>query len=353
MRRLLLTGGAGFIGHHTITHLLERTDWQVVVLDGLTYAGDARRVAEAIPDTVDRARVELVWHDLRAPLVGSAAAERIGAADYVINMASDSHVERSMLDPVPFVRNNVDIALSVLEWCREVKPLKVIQVSTDEVYGPAPEGHAHVEWETVAPSNPYAASKACQEAIAYSYWRTFGVPLAITNTMNNYGERQHREKFLPMAVRRLLAGTPVPVHGRPLRPGVRRTVGPRWRASSRVWMHARNHADALRFLLEQVPFPRYEGNVDDGRLRPLRLNVAGEAELGVDQVVRLTAEALGLPWHEDMLDWVDYHSSRPGHDMRYSLDGTALAGLGWVAPVPLKESLARTVQWFARHPEWL
>lgn len=335
-KHVLLTGGTGFIGHHTVEHLLRETDWRVTVIDSLTYAGDMSRVTDI--EDYDPARVRVIWHDLRAPL-HDYLIERIGEVDYVINMASGSHVDRSITDPVPFVRNNVDLSLHMLEYARVALPEKFVQVSTDEVYGPAPEGYKHREWDTILPSNPYSASKAAQEAIAFSYWRTYGVPLAITNTMNNFGERQNVEKFVPLVIRALKRGEVVPVHAQ--------KRGGTWVPGSRVWLHARNHADALLFLLREVDFPAYaSGEVD----RPFRANVVGESEVANDIIVEMVAEALGVPAN---YEYMDFHSSRPGHDLRYALDGSLLSELGWVPPLGLKESFNRTVEWFNQHDEWL
>lgn len=359
MKTVLLTGGAGFIGAHCIEHWLATTDWNIVAIDALTYAGDVKRFTDA--DGYDPDRVNVVWHDLRAPLVGHPVSDRIGDVDYVVNMAAGSHVERSLQHPAPFFRNNVDVAVNMLEWVRLVQPdVKFVQVSTDEVYGPAPAGHSHVEWDQIRPSNPYAGSKAAQEAAAFSWWRSYGIQLAITNTMNNFGERQHPEKFVPMVIRNLLLGEPITAHGRRGRvPDFSQPLNAEygepeakdgWIPSSRVWLHARNHADAIRYLLDEVDFPAYSPAGDDGTSVPVRFNVAGEREIGVDGIIRMCADILGV---DPIIEWEDFHASRPGHDLRYSLDGTKLAKAGWKAPVGLDESFERTVKWYVDHPQWL
>lgn len=178
-KRVLITGAAGFAGHHLVEHLLATTDWQLVCLDGLTYAGDIDRLTAI--GGYDPTRVEIHWHDLRSP-IGPALDERLGRINSVLHLAANSHVERSITDPVPFVMSNVAISTHLLDWARLRGNLShFIQISTDEVYGPAADGHSHTEWEPAIPSNPYAASKAAQEAVAISYWRTFGVPVVITN----------------------------------------------------------------------------------------------------------------------------------------------------------------------------
>jgi dTDP-D-glucose 4,6-dehydratase len=172
--RLLLTGSAGFMGCHFVEHILKNTDWDIVGIDSFEHKGDSERV-------IKDPRYKIYCADLNAP-ISYRLADKIGDVDYIVNMASDSHVERSITDPVPFVRNNVNLALNVLEYARTQKSLKkFIQISTDEVFGAALEGHNHSEWEHHLPSNPYSASKSCQEQLCISYWRCYGVPVIITN----------------------------------------------------------------------------------------------------------------------------------------------------------------------------
>lgn len=338
MKRALITGGLGFIGSHTLEHYLINTDWHIVVLDSLRHAGRVERVTGI--DGYDPDRVTLLWHDLRAPL-HKMLRENIGPVNYIVNMASDSHVDRSITDPVDFVQNNVSLALNMLEFARGHKPLeKFVQVSTDEVYGPAPAGHSHKEGEPFAPSNPYAASKAAQEMIAFSYWRTFDVPLVITNTMNNFGERQDIEKFVPMTIRKIKQQETNIIHGK--------KVNGEWVSGSRVWLHARNHADAVKFILTELAPVRYSR--EDEVTAPLRFNVAGDREISNLEIVNLIGGIMNI---KPRIEFVDFHSSRPGHDLRYSLDGGALRDAGWRMPISTEESFARMVNWMLKHPEWL
>mgnify|MGYP003580902845 CR=1 FL=1 len=280
-------------------------------------------------------RITVITHDLVAP-VSVQLQDRIGPVNIVINMASESHVDRSITDPVPFVKNNVDLTLNMLEYARVVKPNAFIQISTDEVYGPATIGQYHKEWATVLPSNPYSASKAAQEAIAISYWRTYGIPVVITTTMNNIGEKQDPEKFVPMLISRIAANEAVTIHGR----------GPS-DCGSRFFLHARNHADALLFILENLVIPAYkEGMVD----RAAKYNVVGEVEMNNYD---LAAQIADIMKKKLLYQFVDFHAARPGHDRRYALDGSLLKDLGWKPPIPFYDSLAKTVDWTLAHPQWL
>ena len=272
----------------------------------------------------------LLWHDLRAPIHGWLD-DRIGAVDAVLHLAAESHVDRSIAGPAPFIRNNVDVTVNMLEWARYRPGLThFIQVSTDEVYGPA-ELHAHAEWDTIRPSNPYAASKACQEAVAFSYWRTYGLPVVIINIMNMFGERQDREKFVPKAIAAVLAGDEVPLHGRPYAAG--------WEPSSRCWLHARNFADALRWILtETTPagFPQTD--------RPDRWHVAGD-EVNVLEVAQPSPKP---PGSRCGTSGSTTTSAARGMTTGTPSTPRKIAAAGWKPPVPLAESLERTVHWFRR-----
>ncbi len=337
MTRVLLTGAGGFIGAHTLAHLLENTDWEIVATDSFRHEGKTDRVNEVLSTYAEQGdRVRVITHDLATPW-SAQGVDRIGAIDHIVNMASGSNVDHSITGPVPFVRNNIDIALHMLELARELRPQTFIQISTDEVYGPAPDGHHHTEWSTILPSNPYSASKAAQEALAISYWRTYGVPVVITNTMNNIGEFQSPEKFVPMLIARIHAGETVTIHGCP------DVIG------SRFYLHARNHADGLLHILRNLPAQPYR---DRRRsiARPDRYNLVGEQEIDNRKLAEMIAEYVGRPLR---YRFEDFHSTRPGHDRRYALDGAKLAATGWRAPVSLEDSLQRTVKWTLDHPEWL
>lgn len=340
VKRALITGGLGFIGGHTVEHYLANTDWHLVVIDSLRFSGRVERITEI--EGYDPNRITLLWHDLRAPF-HKMLRRQIGAVDYIINIASDSHVDRSISEPVDFVQNNVALVLNVLEFARTLPDLSAfLQVSTDEVYGPAAAGYSHVEGEPFYPSNPYAASKAAQEMIAFSYWRTFDLPLIITNTMNNFGERQDVEKFVPMSIRKILAGEANIIHAK--------KVGDEWESGSRVWLHARNHADAIQFILENIAAVRYVDVAEQSPAKPLRFNVAGDREISNLEIVKMIAEIMK---REAKIEFVDFHSSRPGHDLRYSLDGGALRDAGWKMPISTEQSFAKMVDWMLKNPKWL
>lgn len=329
MKHLLLTGGAGFIASHCAEHCLVNTDWRITILDGLTYAGDAARIYEA--GKFDRSRVRILWHDLNAEIMPSLV-RRIGDVDYIVNMASNSHIDASIADPVPFVKNNVNIALHMLDYARHLPTLECyIAIGTDEEYGSVQAGEKLPEWSPINPSNPYSASKAAQVDLSIAFRRTYGLPIVIVEVMNNYGERQDREKFIPKCVRAIAAGAEIVLHGTPDNIG------------SRYYLHARNTSDALLFLLKR-PVSRYP-KTD----RPDRYNIVGDRRVDNLEMAQRIAKILDKPLHYRF-----DHSprSRPGHDLHYGLDGSKLAALGWKPPVDFDTSLERTVKWMAENPIW-
>ncbi len=343
MTNVLLTGAGGFIGAHVLEHLLENTTWDIVVTDSFRHKGKTDRITNVLDTTTGvcgpaerEARVRVITHDLTVPF-SSQMIDNIGPVDYILALASESHVERSITDPVPFVRNNVDVALSTLEYARAAKPKALIYVSTDEVYGPIHRNdRGHEEWSSILPSNPYSASKAAQEAIAISYWRTYGVPLVIVNCMNLIGERQDAEKYLPTLIASVRDGKTVTVHG------TEKEIG------TRHYLHARNLADAMLYILNKLPPHPYSATSSMGR--PDRYNIVGPDRVSNLELAQMVAKVVG---NELLYTLVDFHSARPGHDAHYGLDGMKMQAYGWQLPLTLEESLRRTVEWSLKNPEWL
>lgn len=356
--KVLLTGAAGFVGSHVLRHLLANTDWEIVCPVSFRHKGLPTRIASAVCDTDWAERVDIVHWDMRAP-ADPLTLHVLDGCDVIMNVASESHVDRSITDPAGFVQNNISLMLNILEVARAIEPRALLQMSTDEVYGPAYGGHRHKEWEPAVPSNPYSASKAAQEAIAISFWRTYGVPVVLTNTMNIIGEMQDPEKFLPMIVRGLRDGLPITVH-----------TAPDGTPGSRFYLHARNLADAWlhltrRYTEDAVEVQTLAGarqsitsgpaRYSTGATRPDRFHIVGEREVDNIELVHMVGSVMGLSEAKvnTLVKPVSFHASRPGHDLRYALDGSKIAGAGWQPPVPLAESLERTVRWTLDNPKWL
>jgi dTDP-glucose 4,6-dehydratase len=326
MTRALITGGAGFIGHHLVEHILRNTDWEVVVLDRLDCSGNLNRLAGIADWEKHKSRVTWVWHDLKAPVSPQVHCQ-IGRVDYVLHLAAGTHVDRSITDPISFVYDNVVGTANLLEYARISEPRRVLYFSTDEVFGPAAHGVKYDEWERYRSANPYAATKAGGEELALAYANTYRLPVVVTHSMNIYGERQHPEKFIPGTIAKVRDGKTVTIHAD-------RT---KTRPGSRFYIHARNVADAVLFVLRAG---------EDGD----KYNIVGEREVDNLELAQTIADIMEVPLHYEM---VDFHSSRPGHDLRYALDGSKLATMGWKPPINFEESLERTVTWTLDHPQWL
>lgn len=353
-KTVLLTGSNGFVGAGVLSYLLDNTDWDFILPTTSLHHGTQTRLNNTLtrynskqmltksPVLADE-RVRIVRCDLTQPfdhrIFGDAPLPNL-----ILNIASESHVDRSIDEPTSFVRNNVELILNVLEYARVVEPELVLHMSTDEVFGNAREWEYHDEWDSIRPSNPYSASKASQEAIAYSYWRTYGVPLIITNTMNLVApvrvSPQSSEKFLPMVVKRLLNEDEVTIH-----------VDSEGRSGSRCWIDVRDFAAAWKFLIDH-----YTERPDELTYyphqphTPPRFNIVGE-EYSNREVAQMLADKLGID-NPKLVD-LDFHSSRPGHDPRYALDGSRLLDLGWKGPRPLGETLDDIVLDYQNHPEFL
>ena len=333
-KRILLSGIGGFIGSHCLSHVLTTTDWEVVGIDSWNHKGISERVAESKHYQNNRERVKIFTHDLNSP-ISHVLENKIGKIDYIINFASDSHVDRSITTPVPFVQNNINIALNMLEYTRRIKPEKIIQIGTDEVYGPTDGVHNHPEWSAIIPSNPYSASKAAQDAIATGYWRTYGTPLILTNIMNTFGEYQDSEKFIPLVVKKILNKEKITIHS-----DKTKTI-----SGARYWLHARNTSDALLFMLKNVPIKSYPL-----WSRPERFNIVGGKQISNLEIVKWISNIIG---QDAIYEMVDSETSRPGHDAFYGLSGEKLKSYGHTFPKNLEESFEKTIRWYVDNPRWL
>ncbi len=329
MKRILITGGAGFIGHHFVDYLLRNTDWEIVLLERLSHSGNLNRISQLDSYKANPDRVTVIHHDLRSP-VNQYVTKGIGDVQYIVHFAASTHVDRSIEDPMSFVLDNVVGTTNLLQFARTLPHLQLmVNFSTDEVFGPAPAGVYHKEDAPHHPSNAYSATKSGQEKIAEAFFVTYKFPVINTHTMNNFGERQHSEKFIPKLVKNILEGKPMPIYAT-VENGVVKDIG------SRVWMYAQNTADAIYFLLQ---------NATAGE----EYNVIGFDELNLIQLGDMIAEIIGKPL---IKEYVGFYGARPGHDRRYALDGTKMKNLGWNPPSNLKESLEKTVKFTVDHPEW-
>jgi len=342
-KTLLITGGAGFIGHHVIDLFLEKTDWNIVSLDRLDYSGNLNRLDDVVRryPAETRKRVKVVYGDLRAE-VTSLQGNFIGDVDYILHMAASSHVDRSIEDPMSFVMDNVVGTVNILNFARKCSNLKrFIYFSTDEVFGPAPGTITYGERDRYNSTNPYSASKAAGEEMCVSFENTYKLPIFITHTMNVFGQRQHPEKFLPMCIRKVRNEETVTIHSDPSK-----TV-----PGSRFYIHAADVADAMYFLLHLSPEQVAKVHEPDyGGAKCPKFNVVGKEEINNLELAKYVAGAEGKELKYEM---VDFHSSRPGHDLRYGLSGEYMKSLGWEPKYTLRERIKEVVDWSLANPEWI
>ena len=336
-KRALITGGAGFIAHHLVSQILKNTDWEVVTLDRLDFSGNLNRLHDVLQDfsPADRARVKVVYHDLKAAVNPLIAAD-IGKVDYVLHLAAGSHVDRSIEFPLEFVMDNVVATCNILDYARGLDHLeRFVYFGTDEVFGPAPDGILYEENDRYNSTNPYSASKAGGEELAVAFQNTYKMPIYITHTMNVFGQRQHPEKYIPMCIKRVRDGETITIHSDPTKtiPG------------SRHYIHAEDVSDALLFLLKQ---PTIEETNWGGAKCP-KFNIVGARELNNLEL----AQMIALAQDKDLkYELVDFHSARPGHDLRYALSGEKMKQMGW-EPKPIEERVREVVQWTLDNPRWI
>lgn len=327
MTTILVSGGCGFLGSHLCEHILRRTNWNVVILDKLTYASNG---LERIRDSgvLDNTRVRVFTIDLASGPLSEGLVKEIGDVHYIVHTAAETHIPHSIEDPVGVIHNNVMSTVYLLEYARQLKNLKrFLAFSTDEVYGGAPPGVDYVESDRHNPTNPYSASKSAAEQICVGYRSVYDIPLIVVNAMNIIGQRQHPEKYLIKCINHIMKGETIQVHADPscTSPG------------SRFYIHARNVSDAVLFL------------IDNGEVGEV-YHITGEKEVDNLELAKMISVLMKSDLKYDL---VDFHSLNHGHDERYSLSGAKLAALGWKPPVEFAKSLSETVHWTLDHPEWL
>tara|TARA_X000001036_G_C20647612_1_gene793671 strand:+ start:238 stop:1263 length:1026 start_codon:yes stop_codon:yes gene_type:complete len=337
-KKILITGGAGFIAHHVVDKILSTTDWEIITLDRLDFSGNLNRLNEVVSayPKSEQKRVRVVHHDLKAELNPEISA-LIGKVDYISHLAAGSHVDRSITYPLEFVMDNIVGTANILDYARKLDHLeRFAYFSTDEIFGPAPRGINYKENDRYNSTNPYSATKAGAEELVVAFENTYGLPSLITHTMNVFGERQNPEKYIPMVIKKARDGDVVTVHA-----NSEKTI-----AGSRHYIHAEDVADALLFLY----------NYDISSMKPdntgakcQKFNIVGKDEIDNLQLAKFIAKTQD----KDLIyEMVDFHSQRPGHDLRYALDGSKMEKMGWV-PKSAYEQLETTINWTLENDRWL
>jgi dTDP-glucose 4,6-dehydratase len=330
--KILLTGASGFAGAHMLKYLVSQTQHDVVCPVTYRHGGHRNRIPSLLTESELR-RVRIIEHDLaNSPLPVDSSTQGV---EMIINYASESHVDRSIANPIDFSLNNTNLMINLLEFARRMDKALFIHISTDEVYGSIPSGETNKEWERPhLPSNPYSASKSAQESLAISYFKTYKIPIAIINCTNMIGETQNQEKFLPKVINRIehdyIVSIDTDIHG---------VIG------SRKYIHVADVASAVWIsalkLVECAP------ELVEKEL-PLKFHVSGSQEISNLDLANLVGAAL-----EKHPQIVISPSPRPGYDLRYELTTDLIKSLGWEESRDITERISEIVNWTISNPEWL
>ena len=325
--KILITGGCGFIGHHFVEHIFKNTEWEIIIIDKLSYASNGfERLRDT--DTLNDPRIKIFTNDLINPLPEGIVKEIGKDVNYIVHMAAETHVDNSIKNPKFFMDNNIQSTVNLLEYARTLTQLHAFfYFSTDEVFGPALGDTLYKEWDRHKPTNPYSASKSAAEQICVAYENTYKIPLMIVNVMNAFGERQHVEKFIPLCIKKLLNKETVYIHSYPNKE----------LSGTRFYIHGRNISAAVLFLINN-------GEIGE------KYNISGEKEVSNLEMAQMIAKFMNKDLKFEM---VDFHSDRPGHDLRYGLDGSKLFNMGFKLPLNFDESLQKVVEWTLNNKKWL
>jgi len=312
--KLLVTGGCGFIGSNFIRYMMKNSNYEIINLDALTYSSN--------PNNLDDVTGSERYRFIKG-IIGDKklVSELVQDVDYVVNFAAESHVDRSILDPKPFIVTNIEGTQTLIEACRHSDIKKIVHISTDEVYGELGETGKFFENLPLLPNSPYSASKASADLIIRAYHETYGLPVATARPSNNYGYYQYPEKFIPLLITNLLEDKPVPVYGEG--------------NNIRDWIFVEDCCAGIAAIL------------DRGKAGEV-YNVGGESEKRNIDIVRMILRLLGKDE-----SYIKFVKDRPGHDYRYALDNTKIKKeLGWMPKMDLETGLAKTVEWYGNNPFW-
>ena len=333
MKKIIITGGCGFIGHHAVKYFLDNTDWHIYIIDKLSYAsGGLNRLRDIDYDgNFSKLRVSFFSADLSIPL-SSGIKEEICDADYILHLAAETHVDNSIKNPLDFVSSNVVGTFNILEFARELINVELkafVYFSTDEVFGNAPEAVKYKEWDRYNSTSPYSATKAAGEELTLAYMNSYDLPGFIVHCMNCIGERQHPEKFIPKTIKNAIEENEIFIH----------CCKENRVSGSRFYIHAADVIDAVYFLLDK--FEQRE-----------KYNIAGREEMSN---IAVALEISRILETQIKYKLVNFHEDRPGQDFRYDLDETKLKKMGWEAPEGIKYTLEDIVKWYVlpQNKKWL
>ena len=320
-KKILITGGAGFIGHHVIEYFLNHTDCEIISLDRIDTSCNLGRIHTMLESNSEwRSRLRVVWHDLKAPINDYVAAQ-IGAVDYILHLAAGSHVDRSVKNPLQFVLDNVVGTTNLLEYVRSYLPdLEIfLNFSTDEVFGPAVDGVTFAEDDRHNPCNPYSASKSAAEQMCNAYGVTYNIPVITTHTMNVYGIRQNNEKFIPLVIEKLRANEKVSIH-----------TDKEGNIGARKYLHTLDVSGALLLLMQS-------GKIGE------KYNISSDIEVDNLTLAQEIASIVGVTLRYSL----EYPAQTRGvNDIRYSISGEKIREMGWTPRLSIREGLEDVIEWY-------
>jgi|TARA_B100001758_G_C18409126_1_gene614315 dTDP-glucose 4,6-dehydratase len=339
-KNVLLTGGAGFIGHLVIKEILVNTDWNLIVIDRLSYAGNLERINEVLGevDEDSKKRVNFFYHDLKAePHEG--IIDKLSEVNIILHIGASSHVTRSVKNPLVFVQDNILGTFNLLEFARKLENLELFYYfSTDEVFGPSEADVKFLEWDRYNSKNPYSATKAAAEELTIAYANTYSIPSLITHCSNVYGERQHSEKFIPNTIKKILNDEEILIHTDSNNiPG------------SRYYIYNQDLVKSILFLTKNFSTVR-EKAYEAQKKEPTKVNITGASLISNLEVAELISKKLNKDFKFQLQN---KDPDRPGHDIKYGLDNTLLTNLGGVFDRDFEKGIDETVDWYLNNKSWL
>ena len=339
-KKILITGGAGFIGHQALEKFLKLTDYSILIMDRLSYAGDLNRINDIISEVGDqsKSRIEFVYHDLKAPL-SDELLKKLGGTNIVLHIGASSHVTRSVENPSIFVQDNVVGTFNLLEAARKLDSLELFYYfSTDEVFGPSDEDVKFKEWDRYNSKNPYSATKAAGEELTIAYSNTYSIPSLITHCCNVYGQRQNNEKFIPNTIKKILSKEKIIVHTDENNvPG------------SRYYIHNEDLAESIVFLTTNHEEVRSE-SIKQYQKEPAKINITGDSLITNLEVVEMIGNDLKMKFEYEL---ENKDSLRPGHDIKYGLDNTLIKSINGHHDREFKMGISDVVNWYLKNKNWL
>lgn len=339
-KKILITGGPGFIGHQTIKRFLNYTDYEILVIDRLSYAGDLNRIKEVIDEVGEknRSRIEFIYYDLKAP-INDEVLKKLNGTNIIIHIGASSHVTRSVENPSVFIQDNVVGTFNILEAARKLESLELFYYfSTDEVFGPSDEDVKFKEWDRYNSKNPYSATKAAGEELTIAYSNTYSLPSLITHCCNVYGQRQHHEKFIPNTIKKILSNEKIIVHTDQNNvPG------------SRYYIHNEDLAESIVFLTVNQENVRSK-SIKLHKKDPAKINITGESLITNLEVVEMIGEELRMKF-EYSLESKD--ALRPGHDIKYGLDNSLIKSMNGHFDREFAIGIKEVVNWYLGNKNWL